>query len=384
MICYSASGWGIFFVGLSKACVVFNGYLGKMTEPIRLLIAASGTGGHLFPALALAQQLPDYEIIWLGVPDRLETTLVPRQYPLQTIPVEGFQGRPSLKTIKIGWNLLRSVFTVRKLIKSKKINAVATTGGYIAAPAIVAAKLCNIPVIFHESNFIPGKVTTWLGRWCDTVAIGFRGTAKYLPNCATVWISTPVREQFRQPQSLDLPIPPNRSLIVVAGGSQGAVTVNQQVRSCVPAWVNAGAFIVHLTGKNDPEAATFSHDHYLSLEFFDNMAALLQKADLAISRAGAGTLTELAVTQTPSILIPYPFAAENHQMYNAQVFVDAGAALMFAQKSLTAEQLEQAGLDLLQSPENLATMAKAAGTLADLDSAEQLAAIVRASVEKSR
>ena len=160
--------------------------------------------------------------------------------------------------------------------------------------------------------------------------------------------------------------------------------MNQQVRSCVPAWVNAGAFIVHLTGKNDPEALSFSHDHYLSLEFFDNMASLLQKADLAISRAGAGTLTELAVTQTPSILIPYPFAAENHQMYNAQVFVDAGAALMFAQKSLTAEQLEQAGLDLLQSPENLATMAKAAGTLADLDSAEQLAAIVRASVEKSR
>ncbi|AIE74524.1 MULTISPECIES: undecaprenyldiphospho-muramoylpentapeptide beta-N-acetylglucosaminyltransferase [unclassified Synechocystis] len=352
-----------------------------MTAPIRLLIAASGTGGHLFPALALAQQLPDYDITWLGVPDRLETTLVPRQYPLQTIPVEGFQGRPNLKTIKIGWNLLRSIFTVRKLIKSKQIDAVATTGGYIAAPAIVAAKLCGIPIVFHESNFIPGKVTTWLGRWCDRVAIGFQGTATYLPSCRTTWISTPVRQQFRQPQPLDLHIPTDRLLIVVAGGSQGAVTLNRQVRSCVSAWVNAGAFIVHLTGKNDPEAANFSHDNYLALEFFDNMAGLLQRTDLAISRAGAGTLTELAVTRTPSILIPYPFAAENHQMYNAQVFADAGAALVFTQKSLTTEQLEQAGLELLQCPEKLAAMASAASELATIDSAEQLAAIVRASLK---
>lgn len=354
-----------------------------MTEPIRLLIAASGTGGHLFPALALAQQLPDYEITWLGVPDRLETTLVPKEYPLQTIPVEGFQGRPSLKTVKIFWNLLRSVFIVRKLIKTNQINGVCTTGGYIAAPAIIAAKLSGIPVVFHESNFIPGKVTTWLGRWCHTVAIGFQGTAKYLPNCKTVWISTPVRQQFQQPQPLELDIPLEKSLVVIAGGSQGAVTVNEKVRSCVPAWVGAGAFIVHLTGKNDPAAEKFSHAHYVALPFFDNMAGLLQRADLAISRAGAGTLTELAVTRTPSILIPYPFAAENHQMFNAQVFEQAGAALVFEQKSLTVEALQQAGLDLLQSPDKLAKMAKSASTLATLDSAERLARIVEGAITSS-
>ncbi|MGA1622673.1 MAG: UDP-N-acetylglucosamine--N-acetylmuramyl-(pentapeptide) pyrophosphoryl-undecaprenol N-acetylglucosamine transferase, partial [Synechocystis sp.] len=168
-----------------------------MTKPIRLLIAASGTGGHLFPALALAQQLPDYHIDWLGVPDRLETTLVPQEYPLQTVAVEGFQGRPSLKTIKIFWNLLQAVLTVKGLIETKEIDGICTTGGYIAAPAILAAKWCGIPVIFHESNFIPGKVTTWFGRWCDQVALGFQDTANYLPNCSTVWVSTPVRQQFR-------------------------------------------------------------------------------------------------------------------------------------------------------------------------------------------
>ncbi len=334
----------------------------------------------IFSPLWPAQQLPDYEITWLGVPDRLETTLVPKEYPLQTIPVEGFQGRPSLKTIKVFWNLVRSVFTVRKLIKTQGIDGVCTTGGYIAAPAILAAKLCGIPVVFHESNFIPGKVTTWLGRWCHTVAIGFRGTAQYLPNCRTQWISTPVRQQFQKPQPLELDIPPERRLVVIAGGSQGAVTVNEKVRSCVPAWVGAGAFIVHLTGKNDPATETFSHDHYLALPFFDNMAGLLQRATLAVSRAGAGTLTELAVTHTPSILIPYPFAAENHQMFNAQTFEQAGAALVFEQKSLTVEALEQAGLTLLQSPDKLAQMADSASQLATLDSAEQLARIVRKSI----
>lgn len=352
-----------------------------MTKPLRLLIAASGTGGHLFPALALAQQLPDYQIEWLGVPDRLETTLVPAAYPLHTVTVEGFQGRPSLKTLKILWNLIQATFTVKRLIQTHQIDGVCTTGGYIAAPAIVAAKLCGIPAIFHESNFIPGKVTTWLGRWCDRVALGFQETARYLPNCQTVWVSTPVRQQFLSPQPLELDIPGDRPLVVVAGGSQGAVSVNEKVRSCVSAWVQAGAFIVHLTGQNDPDAAHFSHPHYIALPFCDNMAGLLQRADLAISRAGAGTLTELAITQTPSILIPYPFAAEDHQMYNAQVFEKAGAALVFAQKSLTPEKLEQAGLDLLKSPSQRQQMATAASQLAKLDSAEQFAHIVREILE---
>ncbi|MFM7711713.1 MAG: UDP-N-acetylglucosamine--N-acetylmuramyl-(pentapeptide) pyrophosphoryl-undecaprenol N-acetylglucosamine transferase, partial [Microcystis sp.] len=168
--------------------------------PTRLLIAASGTGGHLFPALALAERLPDYEIEWLGVPDRLEQSLVPKTYPLHSIPIEGFQTRLGLKTLKILFGQLRAIWQVRSLIKKRQIAAVFTTGGYIAGPTILAARLANIPVILHESNYIPGKVTKVLGRWCDTVALGFQGTASYLPGTRTTWISTPVREQFLIPQ----------------------------------------------------------------------------------------------------------------------------------------------------------------------------------------
>jgi UDP-N-acetylglucosamine--N-acetylmuramyl-(pentapeptide) pyrophosphoryl-undecaprenol N-acetylglucosamine transferase len=350
--------------------------------PTRLLIAASGTGGHLFPALAVAKRLPDYEIEWLGVPDRLEQSLVPKTYPLHTIPIEGFQTRFGLKTLKILFGQLRAIWQVRSLIKKRQIAAVFTTGGYIAGPTILAARLANIPVILHESNYIPGKVTKVLGRWCDKVALGFQGTASYLPGTRSTWVSTPVREQFLIPQSLDLPIPEDAFLIVVAGGSQGAVALNQIVRQSAPQWLEKGIYIVHLTGENDPEADSLRHSNYFSRPFYDNMAGLWQRANLAISRSGAGTLTELAITCTPSILIPYPFAAEDHQFYNAQVFAEAQAAYLYRQNELTAQFLSELVLDLWSNPEKLAAMAQQASHLAISDSADLLADLLRRKSQK--
>lgn len=348
---------------------------------VRLLIAASGTGGHLFPALALAENLPDYDIQWLGVPDRLEQTLVGNRYPLHTVAVEGFQGSSPVKNLQIFLGLVGAVFQVRQLIKEQQIDLVFTTGGYIASPAILAARLQGIPAIIHESNYIPGKVTKLLSRFCDTVALGFAGTAQYLPQARTQWVSTPVRSQFYTPQPLDLPIPDNVPLIVVVGGSQGAVSVNQLVRQCVPSWLEFGAYIVHLTGNNDLDAGSLTHPHYFSLPFYDNMAGLLQRANLVISRAGAGTLTELAITETPAILIPYPFAAEDHQTYNGRVFAEAGAAYLYPQKELTPNVLEEVVINLLKNPDQLQKMAQKTKELAVIDSAQKLAELVRENYE---
>jgi len=349
--------------------------------PIRLLIAASGTGGHLFPALALAEQLPDYEIEWLGVPDRLETQLVPKQYPLNTIGVAGFQSSLSLGTVLTSGKLVGSIFKVRQLLKQGKFTGVFTTGGYIAGPSVIAARSLGLPVILHEANAIPGKVTRFFGPWCNAVAVGFEVAAKYLKNAKPVYTSTPVRSQFfRNDNHLDLPIPEDVPLIVVFGGSQGAVAVNKLVRQCATAWFEAGAWVVHLTGDKDPE--TLQHPQYIALPFYDNMAGLLQRANLAISRAGAGSLTELAVCHTPAILIPYPFAAEDHQSYNAEVYTNAGAGLSFPQSELTAEVLQTQVLNLLQSPGKLQEMGEKAATIAFNDSAERLAKLVREIMEK--
>ncbi|MBR8830469.1 MAG: UDP-N-acetylglucosamine--N-acetylmuramyl-(pentapeptide) pyrophosphoryl-undecaprenol N-acetylglucosamine transferase [Chroococcopsis gigantea SAG 12.99] len=348
----------------------------NQTTP-RLLIAASGTGGHLFPALAVAEQLPEYAIEWLGVPDRLETGLVPDQYLLHTIAIEGFQSRPGLKTIKILTRQLGAVLTVKKLLQEKQIDVLFTTGGYIAGPSILAARWLNIPVILHESNSIPGKVTRFLSRFCDVVALGFAEAAQYLPGVNTKWVSTPVREQFRSPQELDLPVPPSAFLIVVVGGSQGAIALNDLIRTSAPRWFDTGAYIVHLTGEKDPNRGALKHPQYIELPFYENMAGLFQRADLAVSRSGSGTLTELAITGTPSILIPYPFAAEDHQFYNAQAFAKGGAAYLYRQNEITSQQLGELVKELIASPGTLQTMREKTENLAVKDSAGRLADLIR-------
>ncbi len=351
--------------------------------PQRLLIAASGTGGHLFPALAVAEILEaeQFQLEWLGVNNRLETQLVPKKYPLRTVPIEGLQTRIGLKTPILVGKLAIAVWQTRQLLKKGRFQGVLTTGGYIAAPAILAAWSLKLPRVIHESNAIPGKVTRWLSPLCSGVALGLEDAVQYLPNAKTVVVGTPVRPNFLSPCSLDLPIPPDAVVIVVAGGSQGAVALNQLVRTCAPAWLKTGAWIVHLTGTQDPDADSFKHPHYLSMPFYDNMAGLWQRANLAISRAGAGTLSELAITSTPALLVPYPFAAEDHQAFNAAAFVKAGAAQVYRQNELTSEVLEQTVLRWLQDPETLKGMAVKAYSLAVPDSTERFAQLILKQVE---
>ncbi|MGJ3251104.1 MAG: undecaprenyldiphospho-muramoylpentapeptide beta-N-acetylglucosaminyltransferase [Elainellaceae cyanobacterium] len=362
-----------------------------MADVKKLLIAASGTGGHLFPAIATAEQLSDYQIEWLGVSNRLETRLVPDCYPMNIIEIEGFQTRFGLRTFQTLRRFVSSIREVRYLLQTRNFDGVLTTGGYIAAPAIIAARTLGLPAILHESNVLPGKVTRWLSPWCTAVALGFDASVQYLPRAQTVCVGTPVRSQFRNHQDSgrdgnllrDLPIPPDVPLIVVIGGSQGAVAVNQLVRKCAPEWFEEGIWIVHLTGGSDPDVRQLSHPQYFPLSFYDNMACLLKRTNLAISRAGAGTLTELAITQTPSILIPYPYAADDHQTFNAAIFAAANAAIVCRQAELTPDILKTKVLNLFQSPERLNAMAEAAGKMAIADSAEQLAHLVRQYLDSS-
>ncbi|MFN5697464.1 MAG: UDP-N-acetylglucosamine--N-acetylmuramyl-(pentapeptide) pyrophosphoryl-undecaprenol N-acetylglucosamine transferase, partial [Cyanobacteriota bacterium] len=159
-----------------------------------VLIAASGTGGHLFPALAVADALPsDWQVQWVGVPDRLERQLVPSRYPLNTVRAGGLQGRGLRKL----WNLLQllnATRPMRRLIRRERVSAVFSSGGYIAAPAILAARWCGVPVVLHESNAIPGKVTRLLGRYCSHVAVGLPQAAERLPHCHPLVTGTPVRQ----------------------------------------------------------------------------------------------------------------------------------------------------------------------------------------------
>ena len=298
----------------------------------RLLIAASGTGGHLFPALSVAEALPtDWSVRWLGVPDRLETSLVPAHYGLVTVKAGGLQGRGLRKLIQF-MRLLGASRDVRRLIRREKIDAVFTTGGYIAAPAILGARWCGVPVVLHESNAIPGRVTRLLGRFCTRVAVGLDAAAGRIPGCTAVVTGTPVREAFLQPQPLPHWAPKGEGpLLLVMGGSQGALGLNRMVRVLLPELLSKGCRVVHLTGNNDPDVNSIEHTALVELPFSDDIPGLLQHADLAVSRAGAGSLSELAVSGTPSVLVPFPQAADRHQDANAACAAALGAAVIVHQ-----------------------------------------------------
>ncbi len=330
----------------------------------RLLIAASGTGGHLFPALAVAEALPDaWEITWLGVPDRLETELIPSRYGLFFIRVGGVQAR-GLKRIWQLFRLLLSTWTVVQILRRQKIDIIFTTGGYIAAPSILAATLCGLPVVIHESNAIPGRVTRLLGSLCKCVALGLPQASQYLPKCRTLLSGTPVRSAFLSPQSLPDWVPSGSGpLIVVMGGSQGAQGLNQMLGAALPSLIALGCRIVHLTGNQRSFCEDIDHPNLIVKTFSHEIPALLQNADLAISRAGASALSELALCGTPAILIPYPYAKDKHQDANASAAAELGAAVIIHehdcdQKTLFNEISRLLTIQLYSSKESFNPLVK--------------------------
>ncbi|MFQ3585630.1 MAG: undecaprenyldiphospho-muramoylpentapeptide beta-N-acetylglucosaminyltransferase [Cyanobacteriota bacterium] len=329
--------------------------------PPKLLIAASGTGGHVFPALAIAEQLPDWHIEWLGVPDRIEVKLVQDRYRLHTIAMSGLQGSLWNRG-RAFWQLGAATWQVRQLLQAGQFDGVLSTGGYIAAPAILAARSLRLPVVLHESNVIPGKVTRRLGRWCRLVALGMAETANYLPGVATQVVGTPVRSEFYSPQPVpaDIPIPDGEPLILVMGGSQGARGLNRMVAACAEDWLQAGAWIVHLTGEAEaqaPQSGIPQHPRYWRFPFRADVANLLQRAHFAISRAGAMSVAELLATGTPAILIPYPFAAEDHQYHNALAFVRYGGGVVMRESEENLDLLRQKVLTWLAHPQTVTQMA---------------------------
>ena len=315
----------------------------------KLLIAASGTGGHIYPALSVVEALPDsWDVCWLGVDDRLEQAVLPKEYELITIPVQALQAkgiRGFLQRIKLCFSI---VFVVRLLLR-KKIEVVLTTGGYIAAPTIIASKLCRVPIILHESNAFPGKVTRLLGRFCDQVALGLPIAKEHLKNCNLIFTGTPVRSEFLYPNPLPSWTPTDISpLIVVLGGSQGAIGLNKMVRNILPSLLKKGYRVVHIIGTND-NLSGINNPNLVEKTFTEEVAGLLHHADLVISRSGAGALSELAVCKTPAILIPYPYAADNHQDVNANYVAQFGGALILHENVSSDQPLLKAIVRLLDT-----------------------------------
>ena len=313
-----------------------------MSKKNNLLVAASGTGGHIFPALAVSRNLEDHwRIHWLGVYQRLDANLVPTKYNLSTVNIK--TPKNNIFIFLQYLEILMSTFRILRILKVKKINLVFTTGGYISAPTIIAAKLLKIPVIIHESNLIPGMVTKYFGFLCNYVCTGFKETNTYLKNCKTIFTGTPLRQEFYTSNPLPDWVPEGKGpLLVVMGGSQGAKAINEIIYESLEFILKQKFRVVHITGEYNLEnVKIIKSKNYVQKKFTHEVAALIQNCDLVISRSGAGTINELIHTKKPSILIPYPFSKNNHQEKNAMLLAEIGGSVLINQNQISKEYFEE-------------------------------------------
>ena len=300
-----------------------------------LLIAASGTGGHIFPALSIAENIEkQWNISWLGVEQRCESELVPKKYHLFRLKVKA----PTKKNIFLSFQYLKvilSTLSVVRIILKERINLVFTTGGYISAPAILASKILGVPIILHESNLVPGTVTKYFGSMCNYILTGFSETIDFLNSNKAVYTGTPLREQFYSRHKLPDWVPvSSKPLVLVMGGSQGAKGVNDMFDASLGFLLSANFRIIHLIGDtNKKKIDSKNKSNYIQVHFTNDMANLMQNCDLVISRAGAGTINELIAVRKPSILIPYPGSKNNHQERNALVLSSIGGAIIINQSA---------------------------------------------------
>jgi len=298
-----------------------------------LLVAASGTGGHIFPALSIVDNLDrNWQINWLGIKNRCEINLVPQEYNLFTLNIVSPQGNNFSLMIKYLQVFIATLPVIRIMI-SRKIKLVFATGGYISVPSIIAARFLNIPIIIHESNVVPGLATKYFGRYCNFVLTGFKETASYLKGCNIVFTGTPLRNQFYIDHDIPNWVPVgNQPLIIIMGGSQGAQVINDVIYNLLD-FLNDQSFrIVHILGDTlDPKFNNKKNKNYIPIAFTNEIAALMQNCDLVISRAGSGAINEIIKTKSPSILIPYPNAKNNHQEKNALILSSIGCSIIIQQ-----------------------------------------------------
>jgi len=347
---------------------------------MRLLIAGGGTGGHLFPGVAVAEELrarePDAAIRFVGTKRGIEARVLPDLgWDLQLIEVSGLKTVGALGAIRGLLRLPKALWQARKAIKAFKPDAVLGVGGYASGPVVLMARLAGIPTAICEQNSIPGLTNKILGRIVRAVFLSFEESRRFFKPKKILMTGNPVRRELLAKLLAPGPVEATDSVhVLVSGGSLGAVAVNELAAEALCALSRELPLsIVHQTGDKGLEATAKRYaDAGVTADtraFIKDMASAYHRADVIIGRAGATTVAELAIAGKPAIFIPYPFAADNHQEINAREMATAGAALSFKQSELTATILADALRPLLTDPARRTAMGAAMKALAKPEAA---------------
>lgn len=335
---------------------------------MKILIIAGGTGGHIFPALAVAEKLKSegHQVFWLGAEYGLEKKLVGDKFPMETIVIDQFRGK-GLSSIKSFFQLFNAIRQSKKLMKKIRPDVVLTMGGYVTVPGGIASKLSKIPLVIHEQNARAGMSNRILAKFANTILAAFPNAFKKNNNAV---IGNPVRQEILAITSPKerLKNRGNPMRLLVLGGSQGARSVNQLVADAAKKLPANSLEIIHQTGDRFyQETPAFYKDcpQQVTIKpFIENMAEAYAWADFAIARAGALSVAELAAAGVGSLLIPYPFAVDDHQWHNGQYLVQGEAAIQFRQNNLTVDQLAEILNSLIKDPAKRLKMAENARNLA--------------------
>lgn len=334
-----------------------------MTSSTKLLIAGGGTGGHIFPGIAIAEewQRRGGKVVFLGTPKGQEIRLIPQAgFALRLLEVGTLKGGGIARKIKTIMGLPRALWQAFKILRTEKPAVVLGIGGFASGPGCLVAWLMGIPTAITDQNAHPGFTNRVLGRFVKRVFISFTPAGAFFPQKKVVLTGNPVRASF---VSTTYESPRDKINLLIFGGSQGALAINQAFTDALDKlqdfWPRL--HIEHNSGKTDEQRLkNYYQDKPLDAEvspFFNDMHARLPRAHLVIARSGAGTLTELALCGKPAILIPYPFAADDHQKKNADVFVSAGAAQLFLQSEVSGEKLAALIREFIRDPAQLKSMA---------------------------
>jgi len=359
---------------------------------MKIIVSGGGTGGHIYPALTLIDAIkskrPEADFLYVGTEKGLEADIVPKAgINFIALKLEGgFERRFTLENISRAANAIWSVKRAGDIVKDFKPNVVVGTGGYVCGPILLAASLMKVPTLIQEQNAVAGVTNKILSKFVDKIAVGTRDALKNFPHDKTTYTGNPIRAEVlkakREDGLKEFNFKDDLPIVLISGGSRGARSINNAMIDVLKseAGKNSAQFL-HVTGKGEFDSvmeklSDLDAPNIKVVPYLYNMPQAMAMADLAIFRAGATGLAELTARGVPAILIPYPFAAENHQEFNARALVEAGAARMILNKDLTADILSAQLDELLASPQTLKQMAKASLSLGKPDAADEIADII--------
>ncbi|MFC1694448.1 undecaprenyldiphospho-muramoylpentapeptide beta-N-acetylglucosaminyltransferase [Candidatus Latescibacterota bacterium] len=357
---------------------------------MRVMFVGGGTGGHIYPALAVAEEImnkkPETEILFVAGNRGIERKIVTDAgFPLKTIPVTGLPRKLTPALVTFAWKLMVSILKSRKFMRCFKPSVMMATGGYVSGPPIIAAFTMGIPVVIQEQNSFPGITNRKLARLADLVFLGFGNAEKYFgKSVETMTTGNPVRSEIgtgiRAVSAEIFNIDPSLKTVLIFGGSQGAHAINSAVSKIVEHIAENDIQVLWQTGRRDYDLYSkfdrISKGKVRVLSYIDDMVSAYTVSDMVVCRAGAMTIAEITVCGLPAVFIPLPTAAGNHQEYNARSLADADAAVMILERDLASGKLEHEITCIITSEKRLSSMSEASRRLAKKDAAGVIAGVL--------